>query len=79
MTVKMGSLVVTATFNNDSSNGGVSRELMESLALAEKRILEQEADMISEAAPTGTTIDDKNAHHCSLQSLQGCRFQRRDT
>ena len=29
MTVKMGSLVVTATFNSDSSNGGVSRELME--------------------------------------------------
>ena len=49
MTAKIGSLVVTATFNNDSSNDGVSGELAESLVRAEKRIPEQVADMISKA------------------------------
>lgn len=50
MTVEIGSLVIKASFTDDLNDDDVSESTAaEAMALAERRILDQVADMISEA------------------------------
>ena len=50
MTVEIGSLVIQASFTDDSSEGDMSESTTaDALALTERRIMDQVADMITEA------------------------------